>query len=78
MSHRLNIKKLREVAAGVGDHTAYRIAKRTGLAQSTISRLVNSETQPNAATQGRILDAYAELDIRELMTVTDETEQVAA
>ena len=76
MSHRLNIKRLREVAAEAGDHTAYRIAKRTGLSQSTISRLVNSETQPNAATQGRILNAYTALDIRDLMTVTDD--QVAA
>jgi transcriptional regulator with XRE-family HTH domain len=78
VSHRLNIQKLREVAAEVGDHTAYRIAKRTGLSQSTISRLVNNETQPNAATQGRILDAYTELDIRQLMTVADDTNQVAA
>lgn len=77
MSHRLNIKKLREVAAEAGDHTAYRIAKRTRLSQSTISRLVNGECQPSVATQNSFVTAY-ELDLRDLMTVTDDTDQVAA
>jgi transcriptional regulator with XRE-family HTH domain len=76
MSHRLNIANLREAAREFGDHTDYAIAKRTGVSKSTVSRLVNNECQPNAATQNRFLDAY-KLPINKLMTV-DESDQVAA
>jgi transcriptional regulator with XRE-family HTH domain len=76
MHYRLDIKKLREVAAAHGDDTAYKIAQRTGLSQSTISRLTNGGCQPNAATQSRFLTTYR-LPIGELMTIADE-EQVAA
>lgn len=76
MSHRLNIRNLREAARELGDLTDYAIAKRTGVGKSTISRLANGVCQPNAATQNRFLDTYG-LPINKLMTV-DDTDQVAA
>lgn len=74
---RLNVTKLREAAARAGDHTYYRIAQRTGLSESTVWRLVHAQSQPNVATQGRILAAYADLDFHVLMEIVDD-EQIAA
>lgn len=73
MPRRLNIQNLRDAAREAGDDTAYRIAKSTKLAQSTISRLVNAECQPSAATQDRLLDTYG-IPFDKLMT----NDQVAA
>lgn len=75
MPNQLNTKNLREAAASLGDLTRYAIAKRAGVSQSTVSRLFNGECQPNAATQGRLIEAY-QIPINELMTSEDE--QVAA
>lgn len=77
MSHRLNIRNVREAARKLGDHTDYAIARRTGLGKATISRLANGACQPNAATQNRFLDTYG-MSINKLMTVDDDTDQVAA
>jgi transcriptional regulator with XRE-family HTH domain len=75
MPHQLNTDNLREAAASLGDLTRYAIAKRTGVSQSTVHRLLNGECQPTAATQGRLIDAY-QIPIDQLMTSADE--QVAA
>lgn len=77
MSHRLNIENLREAAREVGDLSDYAIAKRTGVSTSTISRLALGACQPNAVTQSRILRTYR-MPFNKLMTISDETEQVAA
>lgn len=75
MPHQLNTKNLREAAASLGDLTRYAIAKRAGVSQSTVHRLLSGQCQPNAATQSRFIDAY-QIPIDQLMT-SDET-QVAA
>lgn len=68
MRYRFNINTLREAAAQLGDHTDYKIAQRTGLAQSTISRLAAGDCQPRAATQAAIYLAYG-LPLHEQMTL---------
>lgn len=68
MRYRFNIDKLRETAAQFGDNTDYKIAKRTGLAQSTIHRLAAGNHQPRAATQAAIYAAY-QLPLGEQMTL---------
>lgn len=80
MSHRFNIKNLREAAREVGDLSDYAIAKRTGISTSTMSRLANGDCQPNAGTQSRILRTYHRLPFSKLMTISGDTDtdQVAA
>ncbi|NUP24148.1 MAG: helix-turn-helix transcriptional regulator [Streptomyces sp.] len=68
MRYRFNIKNLRDAAARVGDNTDYKIAQRTGLSQSTISRLAAGNCQPRAATQAAFYEAY-QVPLNELMTI---------
>lgn len=77
MPRQFNIQNLREAASKLGDETAYRIAKRTGVSESTISRLANGECQPNATTAAKFIEAYP-IDFNKLMPVTTETDQAAA
>jgi transcriptional regulator with XRE-family HTH domain len=67
MAHRLNVQNLREAAASLGDDTNSAIAKRAGLGEATISRLMNGVCQPRAATLGRLLMTYR-LTFGQLMT----------
>ncbi|MCX5209704.1 hypothetical protein OG689_10460 [Kitasatospora sp. NBC_00240] len=64
---RLNVQNLFDAAAEAGDETAYSIAKRTGLAQSTMHRLTKGKCQPCAATQDLFLDTYS-IPFDKLMT----------
>lgn len=48
--YRLRATALRAAAARLGDETGYAIAKRTGLHESTISRLLNGQTRPGSNT----------------------------
>ncbi|MFF5670321.1 helix-turn-helix domain-containing protein [Streptomyces hygroscopicus] len=48
MSYRLRTDRLRDLAKAKGDESGYAIAQRTGLAESTISRLLRGKTQPGA------------------------------
>lgn len=51
MSHyRLRVERLRSAAAARGDLTSYAISKRTGVAQSTLSRLRRGIAKPAADT----------------------------
>ncbi|MFD3498815.1 helix-turn-helix domain-containing protein [Streptomyces sp. NPDC058678] len=62
-SYRLRSARLREAAAARGDHSNYAIAKRTGLNQTTLSRICRGVAAPAtktlltlAATYGLSLD----------------------
>lgn len=58
MPYRLRTDRLREVARERGDASGYAIAQRTGLAESTVSRLLRGKTQPGAKSLMRFCDAY--------------------
>ncbi|MFE0766136.1 helix-turn-helix domain-containing protein [Streptomyces smyrnaeus] len=49
---------LTKKATAVGDTTLYAIALRTGVRESTISRLVSGRTVPSLATLVAVADAY--------------------
>lgn len=66
MSYRLRTDRLRAIARQKGDISGYAIAQRTGLAESTISRLLRGRTQPGAKALMRFCDAY-DTDADELM-----------
>ncbi|MFE5079928.1 helix-turn-helix domain-containing protein [Streptomyces mirabilis] len=67
MSHyRLRVERLRSAAAAKGDLTSYAISKRTGVAQSTLSRLRRGIAKPAADTL-LVLSAAYELSVDELI-----------
>lgn len=69
--YRLRITALREAAAAKGDHTAYAIARTTGIAQSSTYRLLNGESQPDLITALRLAEAYG-TSVEELMERVDD------
>lgn len=64
--YRLRVERLRSAAAAKGDHTSYAIWKRTGVAQSTLSRLRRGVAKPAAETLLTLAAAY-ELSVDELI-----------
>lgn len=58
MSYRLLTANLRNVASKKGDTSGYAIAKRTGLTEPTISKLLNGRTQPGLNTLLAFRRAY--------------------
>lgn len=58
MPQRLNVAKLRQIAADHGDHSDADICRRAGIGKATLSRLVNRLAQPMLATIGKLADAY--------------------
>lgn len=71
-TYRLCSDRLREAAAAKGDATSYAIAKRTGLAESTLSRLRRGLAKPTtssllilAATYDLTVDDLVEQDTAE-------------
>lgn len=58
MSYRLRITALRGLAEQKGDTSGYAIAKRTGLHESTISRILRGQSQPGAKALMRFRTAY--------------------
>ncbi|MEH0445461.1 helix-turn-helix transcriptional regulator [Streptomyces sp. B21-102] len=56
--YRLRVERLRSAAAAKGDHTSYAIWKRTGVAQSTLSRLRRGVAKPAAETLLVLSQAY--------------------
>ncbi|MGW6912492.1 helix-turn-helix domain-containing protein [Kitasatospora sp. NPDC054939] len=64
---RLNVEYFLNAAAQAGDDTAYKIAGRLGVSQSTMSRLLNEQCSPSARTQAKIRLAYS-VTLDELMT----------
>lgn len=65
-SYRLRSARLHEVAAARGDHSNYAIAKRTGLNQTTLSRICRGLVKPAAQTLLTLATVY-ELSIDELI-----------
>ncbi|MFF2650358.1 helix-turn-helix domain-containing protein [Streptomyces sp. NPDC058045] len=66
MSFFLRSDRLMEAAATRGDHTSYAIWKRTGVAQSTLSRLRRGIAKPAADTLLTLATAY-ELSVDDLI-----------
>lgn len=64
--YRLRIKTLVDAAASKGDKTGYAIARRTGIAESSIYRLLNGEAQPDLISALRLGEAY-DVTVEELM-----------
>lgn len=65
-SYRLRIARLQEVAAARGDHSNYAIAKRTGLNQTTLSRICRGIAEPATKTLLTLAAAYG-LSLDELV-----------
>lgn len=57
-SYRLSSDRLGEAAASKGDMTSYAIAKRTGVAESTLSRLRRGVARPATETLLTLASAY--------------------
>jgi len=72
--YRLSVAKLREAAADHGDASPYAIARTTGIAESSIYRILNGEAQPGLITALRLAATY-ETSVEDLM---ERTEGVAA
>ncbi|WP_329032203.1 helix-turn-helix domain-containing protein [Streptomyces sp. NBC_01725] len=69
MAYRLRVNKLRAVARNRGDRTGYAIAKRTGLHESTVSRLLRGQQQPGANTLLLLARVYG-TDFEDLIDTT--------
>jgi len=76
--YRLNVRRLRDIAARHGDKTAYAVAKRTGINVSSAYRILGEQTQPDLNSALLLAQAY-DLDIRTVMdAVEDEPAGAAA
>lgn len=60
---RLDVPKLLEAAARVGDTKGAAIARRTGIAESSVSRILRGEAQPDLNSAMRFAEQY-DLDLR--------------
>lgn len=60
---RLDVTKLLEATATVGDTTGAKIMRRTGIAESSVSRILRGEAQPDLNSAMRLAEAY-DLDLR--------------
>ncbi|MFI8278569.1 helix-turn-helix domain-containing protein [Streptomyces sp. NPDC085929] len=56
--YRLHIERLKAAANNQGDTTGYAIAKRTGLAESHVSKLLNRRSKPLVETLIILKRAY--------------------
>jgi transcriptional regulator with XRE-family HTH domain len=70
-SYRLHNGRLREAAAALGDLTNYAIAKRTGLNQTTLSRVCRGLVKPAAETLLVLATTYG-LSVDELIDRDDD------
>ncbi|GAA3957239.1 hypothetical protein GCM10022384_07860 [Streptomyces marokkonensis] len=75
--YRLNVTRLRAIAAQHGDKTPYAIAKRTGVSISSAYRYVDGSAQPDLNSALRLAQAY-DLDIRTVMDLIDDEEDEPA
>lgn len=76
MTIRLCSARLGKAAAVKGDHSSYAIAKRTGLAESTLSRLRRGKARPATRTLLILATTY-DLSVEELVDSRDESEAAA-
>ncbi len=63
---RLDVAKLLEATTRLGDTTAAKIYRRTGIAQSSVYRILNGETQPDLNSAMRLAEAY-DVDLRNVI-----------
>lgn len=63
----LSVPALLRIAATRGDRTRYAIAKRCGLAQSTVLRLFAGQSAPTMTTLNRIATTY-DVSVTDLLT----------
>ncbi|MEU0017984.1 helix-turn-helix domain-containing protein [Streptomyces rochei] len=75
--YRLNVARLRAIAAEHGDRTPYAIAKRTGVSISSAYRYVDGSAQPDLNSALRLAQAY-DLDIRTVMDLVEDEEDEPA
>lgn len=71
--NRLRIDKLREIASEKGDTNGAAIARRTGIAESSVYRFLNGTAQPDLNSMLRVATAYG-ADIRQLMEPVEPAE----
>lgn len=60
---RLDVAKLLEATRTRGDITGAAIYRRTGIAESSVYRILNGETQPDLNSAMRLAEAY-DIDLR--------------
>jgi ribosome-binding protein aMBF1 (putative translation factor) len=60
---RLDVAKLLEAAKAHGDDTQAKISRRTGIAESSVSRYLRGEAQPDLNCAMRLSEAY-DIDLR--------------
>lgn len=60
---RLDVPKLLAAAAARGDDTRAKIWRRTGIAESSVYRILNGETQPDLNSAMRLAETY-DIDLR--------------
>lgn len=63
---RLDVAKLREATAARGDTTQADIRRRTGIAESSVSRILRGEAQPDLNSAMRFAEAY-DIDLRSVI-----------
>jgi transcriptional regulator with XRE-family HTH domain len=64
---RLDVAKLLEATTAHGDDTGAAIYRRTGIAESSVSRILRGEAQPDLNSAMRLAEAY-DLDLRTVIT----------
>lgn len=60
---RLDVPKLLEATSRHGDDTGAKIYRRTGIAESSVYRILSGETQPDLNSAMRLAETY-DLDLR--------------
>ena len=60
---RLDVSKLLEAAKAHGDTSQAAIARRTGIAESSVSRIIRGEAQPDLNSAMRFAEQY-DIDLR--------------
>ncbi len=60
---RLDVPELLKAIKASGDHTQAAIARRTGIAESSVSRILRGEAQPDLNTAMRLSETY-DFDLR--------------
>lgn len=76
-TYRLHTSRLREAAAAKGDRSGYAIARRTGLAESTLSRLRRGIASPATSTLLTLAATYG-VAVDDLIVKVGETAEVSA
>jgi DNA-binding phage protein len=74
---RLCVDTLRKVASTKGDTSGYAIHKRTGVAESSVYRILKQEAQPDLNSILRFARAYG-VSVEHLMTETDDDTDIDA